>query len=243
MKSLKVAIGLILLLLTGCSRTTMREIGDKHKAAVEAVLTELHALAESLPQEDFEPENKQLDLEIYMHVADCMSNTAMGSKDQFLGVTKQMEDPTYFDMYTFSYFAGLLEDRFLAEAGEPTFEAELKAFVDIRYVIIYHPVDYHDAIITENEFRIDPLRLAVAMYDRNAKKWLFAKTFLLDPPAEIQVNYREGQRESNAEFEVRDFFIETVKPQIKQYIEGHFGGTIEFDHDAYRRDGTRRLPF
>jgi hypothetical protein len=242
MRYLSTVVVVVLLIVGGCSRTTMREIGEKHKAEIEAVLAELHALAESIPKEDFDPDSKQLDVEPYMHVADRMSNTVMGSKDQFLGIKKRLEDPTHFDMYSFAY-AGMLDDRFLARPGEPTFEAEIKAFIDLRYAIVYHPVDYHDAVITDKEFSIDPLKMVVAMYDRKAKKWLFAKTFELDPPKEIEFSFREGQRESNAEFQVKNHFIETVKPQIAQYIEGQFGGTIEFDHDAYRRDGTRRVPF
>lgn len=242
MRFFNCVIVVVLLLVCGCSRTTMREIGEKHKAEIEAVLAELRTLAESIPQEDFDCENKQLDVEPYMHVADRMSNTVMGSKDNFLGIDKRTDDPTYFDMYTFAY-EGLLKDRFLAQPGEPTFEAEVKAFIDLRYAIVYHPVDYRDAEITENEFRIDPLKMIVAMYDRKAKKWLCAKTYHLDPPTEINVSYREGQKESNAEFEVKNFFIEKLEPQIQQYIESQVGGTIEFDHDAYRRDGTRRVPF
>jgi hypothetical protein len=242
MKVINSIVVVVLLLFTGCSRTTMREIGEKHKNEIEAVLAELRDLAESIPQMDFDPESKQLDIEPYMHVADLMSNTVMGSKDNFLGITKRTDDPTYFDMYTFAY-RGLLEDRFRAMPGEPTFEAEIKAFLDLRYAIVYHPVDYRDAVITEKEFLIDPLKMVVAMYDRHAKKWLFAKSFILEPPTKINVSYREGQKQSNAEFELKNFFVETVKPQIAQYIESQFSSTIEFDHDAYRRDGTRRLPF
>ncbi|MEQ1830742.1 MAG: hypothetical protein ABL921_32625 [Pirellula sp.] len=242
MKFFNGVIVVLLLLTSGCSRTTMREIGEKHQAEIEAVLAELHTLAESIPKEDFDPESKQLDVELYMHVADRMSNTVMGSKDNFSGNTKQINDPTYFDMYAFAY-KGMLEDRFLSQRAEPTFEAEIKAFIDLRYAIVYHPVDYRDAIITDKEFLIAPLKMVVAMYDRKAKKWLFVKTYNLEPPKEINFTFREGQRESNAEFQVKNYFIETVKPQIAQYIESQFGGTIEFDHDAYRRDGTRRLPY
>lgn len=242
MRLFKNVFVVVLTLACGCSRTTMREIGEKHKAEVEAVLAELHTLAESIPKEDFDPESKLLDVEPYLHVADRMSNTVMGSKDNFLGIAKNLTDPTYFDMYAFAY-KGMLEDRFLSQRAEPTFEAEIKAFIDLRYAIVYHPVDYRDAAISDKEFRIAPLTMVVAMYDRKDKKWLFAKTFHLDPPEKINFSYREGQKESNAEFAVKNFFIETVKPQIDQYIESQLGGTIEFDHDAIRRDGTCRLPF
>lgn len=218
----------------------MRQIGESHKAEIEGVLAELKTLAETMPTEEFEPENKKLDLEPYMHVADRLSNTVMASKDQFTGVVKRLEDPTYFDMYTFAHEL-MLSDRFSAEPAEPTFEAELKALINVRYVIVYYPVDYRDATITENEYLIDPLKLIVAMYDRGAKKWLFSKTFTVAPPDKIEFSYKPGQKESHAEFKVKEHFIETVEPQIDQYIESLFGGTIEFDHDAYRRDGTRRI--
>jgi hypothetical protein len=227
---------------SGCSRTTMREINEKHKAEIESVLTELRTLADSMPQEDFDPENKQLDLVPYMHVADLMSNAAMGSKDQFLGVNKDINAPVYFNMWSFAY-EYMLQDRFAAKPAEPTFEAEVLAFIELRYIIIYHPVDYRDAIITDKEFSIQPLQLVVAMYDRKTKQWIFAKTFKVEPPETIEFSYRDGQKQSNAEFKVKEFFIDTVKPQIDQYIENQLGATIEFDHDAYRRDGTRRLPY
>lgn len=217
----------------------MREIGEAHKSEIEAVLAEFRTLAESIPKEDFESEDKQLETAPYMHVADRMSNTVMGSRDQLLGVVKRMDDPTHFDMYTFVY-EYLLQDRFRAEPAEPTFEAEIKAFIDLRYVIVYHPVDYRDAEITENAFVVEPLKMIVAMYDRMTDKWLFTKTYHVDPPEKIEFTFNKGQRESNAAYEVQRFYVDTVKPQIEEYIQSRFGGTIEFDHDAYRRDGTRR---
>jgi hypothetical protein len=175
-----------------------------------------------------------------MHVADRRSNTAMGSKDNFLGIKKRTDDANYFEFYSFAY-AYMLEERFAAEPAEGTFEDDIKAFIDLKYAIVYDPVDYREAVITEKEFSIDPLKMIVAMYDLEAKKWIFAKTFRVDPPEKIEFSYREGQKRSNAVFKVKQHFIDTLKPQIDGYIEGQVGGTIEFDHDAYRRDGTRRL--
>lgn len=242
MRSLSNVIVLLLLLTSGCARTTRREIGEKHKADIESVLAELRTLAESIPQKDFDADKKQLDVEPYMHVADLTSNTAMGSLDQFVGANKPLHDPTYFDMYTFAY-QYMLTERFAAEPAEPTFEAELKAFINLRYAIVYHPVDYHDAVISEKNFQVNPLKLVLAMYDRENKNWIFTKTFAVEPPDKIEYSYRDGQKQDNAEYAVKKYYIETVMPQIAKYLEEQTGGTFEFDHDAYRRDGTRRLPF
>lgn len=226
----------------GCSRTTMREIGEKHKPEIEAMLAELKMIAESIPQTDFDPKAK-LAIEPYMHVADRLSNTAMGSKDNFLGIDKRTDDPTYFEMYTYAYREMTTSDRFAAEPADTTFESEIRAFLDLNYAIVYYPVDYREAVLTEKEFSIDPLKMIVAMYDLKNNEWIFAKSFMLDPPETIKFSYRDGQKESNAVFTVKEHFINAVKPQITEYFESHVGGTLEFDHEAYRRDGTRRSGF
>jgi hypothetical protein len=242
MSSIVKTIALLLLLTSGCSRTTMREIGEKHKAEIEAVLAEFRSIAESIPQEDFDADKKLLDVEPYLHLADLKSNTALGSRDQFMGVVKRLEDPTYFNMYTFPY-EYLLENRFAAQPAKPEYESEITAFIDLRYAIVYHPVDYRDAAIKEKEFLAEPLKLVLAMYDRKNKNWIFRKTFGIQPPNKIEFSYRAGQEKDNAEYAVKSFYIDTVMPQIAQYLEEQIVGTIEFDKEAYRRDGTRYSPF
>ncbi len=219
----------------------MREIGEKYKPEIENKIAQLRSIAESLPQNDFDPEAK-LDVEPYMHVADTSSNTAMGSLDNFLGVHKRTDDPTYFDMYTYA-FSSMLEQRFASQSAEKNFEGEIKSFLNLHYAIVYHPVDYHQATITKGEFLIEPLKMIVALYDLKEQKWVFSKSFVLNPPEKINFTYREGQKEVHAIFAVKEHFIQSVKPQIVEYLKTHLGGTIEFDHDALRKDGTKRLAF
>ncbi len=235
------AIACTLLCVGGCSRTTTREIGEKYKPEIENKIAELRAVAEALPQREFDPDAK-LDAGPYMHVADPQSNTAMDSLENFLGIRKRTEDPTYFDMYTYA-FSNLLEQRFAAQPAEKSFESEIKSFLDLRYAIVYHPVDYHQATITKEEFSIEPLKMIVALYDLKQQKWIFSKSFILSPPDKINFTYREGQKESYAVFTVKEHFIQTVKPLIVEYVKTHLGGTIEFDHDAIRNDGTKRFAF
>jgi hypothetical protein len=216
----------------------MREIGDKHKAEIEAVLAELATIAESIPEKDFDADKKLLDLEPYLHLADSMSNTVLGSRDEFMGVNKLVSDPTHFNLYTF-YPSYMLSNRIAAEPAESTFEAEVKAFIDLRYAIVYYPVGYRDAAITDKAFVAEPLKLILAMYDRKNDQWIFRKTFTVDPPEQIEFTYGAGQKETNAEFAVKNFYYETVLPQIEKYLVEQIGGTIEFDKEAYRRDGTR----
>ena len=65
----------LLFLASGCSRTNMREINEKYKAEIEAVLAELSSVADSMPKEMFDPANLASERAdpLYVQQRSCMN--------------------------------------------------------------------------------------------------------------------------------------------------------------------------
>ena len=231
--------------LTGCGRAkTMREFSVPYNEQMDALVVDMEALSSGdtlkvLYKEDFNYWKQSFEPKPYFHIADGKSNTAIVNFEQLLGLSSDLGESI--DLYLTSTLEHLLEDRFLAEPpmNERFFE-EVPFVAKIRYFVVYSPLGFKQAIIFENEqqFVIEPLNMAVGLYDRESKEWLMLKHFLVEPPENLEYTYRETNLEEDAQFALRDYYAEKVQPLIVEWLEESTGGTIETEMRAPRQDGT-----